>query len=86
MIAPLEKAGLHADVINLLMEHMGGLPAMAEYAQRVDLPGVWSRFAMVQLDDWRAPKPRLGVVYLEHMPSALDEFPILRSISRMNSP
>ena len=50
----------HGQAINVLVEHMVSLDRGVEYANKVNKPDVWSRFAKAQLDGLRI-KDSIGV-------------------------
>lgn len=48
-----KKYNQHAEAINVLVEHIVSLDRGVEYANKVNLPEVWSRLAKAQLDGLR---------------------------------
>jgi len=48
-----KKIGDHAKATNVLVEHIVSIDRAQEYAERVELPEVWSRVAKAQLDGLR---------------------------------
>ena len=48
-----KKNNAHADAINVLIEHIVSIDRAYAYADRVDLPEVWSRLGKAQLDGLR---------------------------------
>lgn len=48
-----KKIDAHADAINVLIEHIVSIDRAYAYADRVDLPEVWSRLGKAQLDGLR---------------------------------
>ena len=48
-----KKNNAHADAINVLIEHVVSIDRAYAYADRVDLPEVWSRLGKAQLDGLR---------------------------------
>ncbi|KAI9749488.1 MAG: Pyridoxine 4-dehydrogenase [Chaenotheca gracillima] len=50
-----KKIDNHAEAANVLIEHIVSIDRAQEYAERVELPEVWSRVAKAQLDGLRVP-------------------------------
>lgn len=48
-----KKIGDNANAVNVLIEHIVSIDRAQEYAERVELPEVWSRVAKAQLDGLR---------------------------------
>ncbi|CAI6341479.1 unnamed protein product [Periconia digitata] len=48
-----KKHETHVEAVNVLVDHVGSIDRAQEYAERVDLPEVWSRVAKAQLDGLR---------------------------------
>ena len=48
-----KKYGQHAEAMTVLVEHIVSLDRGVEYANKVNLPEVWSRLAKAQLDGLR---------------------------------
>ncbi|KAI9821608.1 MAG: hypothetical protein M1832_003282 [Thelocarpon impressellum] len=48
-----KKTDSHAEAANVLIEHVVSIDRAQEYAERVELPEVWSRVAKAQLDGLR---------------------------------
>ncbi|KAI5819481.1 armadillo-type protein [Pyronema omphalodes] len=48
-----KKANAHSDAINVLIEHIVSIDRAYAYADRVDLPEVWSRLGKAQIDGLR---------------------------------
>lgn len=48
-----KKINAHGDAVNVLVEHIVSIDRASEYADKVDVPDVWSRLAKAQLDGLR---------------------------------
>ncbi|KAF9912226.1 hypothetical protein BX616_010375 [Lobosporangium transversale] len=48
-----KKHNVHASAINVLIEHIGSIDRAYEYAEKTDVPEVWSRLGKAQLDGMR---------------------------------
>lgn len=48
-----KKHESHVDAVNVLIEHIVSIDRAQDYAERVDIPEVWSRVAKAQLDGLR---------------------------------
>ncbi len=48
-----KKINAHAEAVNVLVEHVVSIDRAQEYAEKVELPAVWSRVAKAQLDGLR---------------------------------